>query len=44
MDEVEGLSPSPFAEDIVDFEDTIRGHPGYWGREDIHTANSCYIG
>jgi hypothetical protein len=39
MNEVKRLSPCPFFEYVVYFEDAIWGHPGRRGRKQIHSAN-----
>jgi hypothetical protein len=42
MNEIKGISPSPAAEDVINFEDAIGWHPGYGRRENVDTADSCW--
>jgi hypothetical protein len=43
MDQIEGLPPCPFFLNIVYLKEAVRGHPGDWRREKVHSANGSYF-
>lgn len=39
--QVERLTPGPLLQGVIDLENAIRWHPGYWGRKEIDSAYRC---